>query len=167
MANGVLHPRLSLYYNYSRFSEKLDVIYSDLDQNYVSTYGVSLRFNIFNGFSDYTAIQKAKINHKSAMAEREEYKRALISDLHSYYTNYNSYLEIIELNKENLEAAQEDLRLAEERYQIGAGTSLEVREAQVNLARAEQTLIAAQYNARITLAQLDNELGLTFKKYSE
>jgi len=56
------------------------------------------------------------------------------------------------------------VRLEEERYLVGAGTSLEVREAQVNLTRAEETLIAAQFTARLILAQLDKQLGLTYKK---
>ncbi len=167
MANGMMHPRLSIYYNYNRFSENFDKIYSNLNQNYQSTYGVRLSFNIFNGFSDYATVQKAKISQKSALEAKEDYNRNMISNIHQFYTNYKSYLEIIEINRENLEAAQEDLRLAEERYQVGAGTAMDVREAQVNLARAEQTLIAAQYNARITLAQLDDQLGIIYKKLSE
>lgn len=67
--------------------------------------------------------------------------------------NFNSYLDIIDINEDNLEAAQEEHRLASERYRIGSGTSLEVREAQVNLTRAEQTLVAAKYNARMSQAQ--------------
>lgn len=166
MAKGLFHPMLSVYYNYNRSNEEFERIYRDLNQNYTTVVGAQLSFNIFNGLSDYTTVQKAKISEKAAKETYEEYKRMMVSDLHQTYTNYKSYLEIIEINKENLEAALEDLRLAEERYQIGAGTSLEVREAQVNLARAEQMLIAAQYNARITLAQLDEQLGVTYKKLS-
>ena len=81
--------------------------------------------------------------------------------------NFNSYLEIIELNKGNLEASQEEYRLAEERYRIGSGTSLEVREAQVNLSRAEETLVAAYYNARMTQADLERALGIIFNDYRE
>ncbi|MBN1406783.1 MAG: TolC family protein, partial [Calditrichaceae bacterium] len=112
-------------------------------------------------------VQKAKIAEKTAKENFEEYKRNLASEIEQYYANYKSYLDIIEINKQNLEAANEEVRLAEERYQIGAGTALEVREAQVNLTRAEEILIAAQFNARIVLAQLDNGLGLTYKKYEE
>jgi outer membrane protein TolC len=130
-------------------------------------YGVSVSFNIFNGFSDFVSVQKAKIAEKSAKENFEAYKRSLASEIEQYYADYKSYLDIIEINKQNLEAAKEGMRLAEERYQIGAGTALEVREAQVNLTRAEQVLIAAQYSARIVLAQLDNGLGLTYKKYAE
>ena len=44
---------------------------------------------------------------------------------------------------------------------------MEVREAQVKLTRAEETLIAAKYNALITLAQLDNAVGVTAEKINQ
>lgn len=165
MAKGMNFPRLSAYVNYDRFHEDIIKVFSDFDKNYQTRYGISLSFNIFNGFSDYVNVQKAEINRRYLMESQEDYKRSLVSEIHQHYTDYKSYQDIIQINKQNLEAAQEELRLAQERYQIGAGTFLEIREAQVNLTRAEQTLIAAQFNARIVLAQLDFSLGLTYKNY--
>ncbi len=158
---------MSAYVNYNRFHENLAEVFSNYDQNYQTRYGINLSFNLFNGFSDYATVQQAKISHKSALEGLEEYKRNLKSVIHQYYADYQSTLDIIEINEQNLEAAKEEVRLAEERYQIGAGTSLEVRESQVNLTLAERTLIAAQFAARITMAQLDKELGLSYKKLSE
>jgi outer membrane protein TolC len=160
-------PRLSFFYNYNRSNSDFEKVYSDFDLNWGSNYGLSLSMNLFNGFEDYLNVQNAKINESQTRETHAENIRNLKSRIRGYYENYNSYIEIIEINKENLEAANEELRLAEERYQIGAGTSLEVREAQVKLTRAEQTLIAAQYNALITEAQLDNELGITAKNLDE
>ena len=74
-------------------------------------------------------------------------------------------LDIILINEENLEAAKEEMRLEEERYLVGAGTALEVREAQVNLTRAEEILIAAQFSGRLIQAHLDTQLGLIHKKF--
>jgi len=91
----------------------------------------------------------------------------LKSTIHKYHEDYQSTIDKIDIYKDNLEAAQEEHRLAEERYQVGAGTSLDVREAQVNLTRAEQMLIAEQFNARIVAAQLDNQLGLSYAVFQE
>ncbi len=164
LAKGMNFPRLSAYVNYNRFHENSTKVFSDFDQNYQTQYGLSLSFNIFNGFSDYTNVQKADIARKSAVETSEDYQRQLKASVHQYYADYQSILDIIEINKDNLEAATEEVRLEEERYLVGAGTSLEVREAQVNLTRAEETLIAAQFTARLILAQLDKQLGLTYKK---
>ncbi|MBD3224297.1 MAG: hypothetical protein GF313_06170 [Caldithrix sp.] len=167
LAKGVNYPTVSTYVNYDRFHEDAVKVFSDFGQNYQLRYGINVSFDIFNGFSDYVNIQKAEINYKSTRENKEDYKRQLKSDIHQRYADYKSYLDIIDINEVNLKAAREEFRLANERYQVGAGTALEVRESQVNLTQAEQTLIAAKFNARLVLAQLDNYLGKTYKNYSE
>jgi len=164
LAQANYYPRLSAYFQYNRRNSDLERIYSDLNFEYVWAVGLSLNWNLFNGFSDHVNVQKFKIYESSTRESQALYLRQLQSSIKAKYDNYVSYREIVEINEENLEAAKEELRLAEERHQIGAGTFLEVREAQVKLTRAEQTLIAARYNALITLAQLDTELGITEKK---
>jgi len=164
MAKGMSFPKISAYINYNRFHENATKVFSEFDKNYQTQYGINLSFNIFNGFSDYTNVQKAEISYKSAVENFENYKRKLKSGIHQYYETYKSTLDIIQINRENLTAAKEELRLAEERYQVGAVTSLDVRDSQVNLTRAEETLIATQFAARLILAQLDYQLGLTYKK---
>ncbi|KAA3615110.1 MAG: TolC family protein [Calditrichaeota bacterium] len=164
IAKSGYYPSLSAYFQYNRRNSELEKIYKKLNLEYVWAIGASLNWNLFNGFGDYVNVQKTKINKRNMQEVQAAYLRSLKSIINAYYQNYQSYVEIIEINEENLEAAKEELRLAEERYSIGAGTSLEVREAQVKLTRAEETLIAARYNALITLAQLDNELGITEKK---
>jgi len=166
MAKGINFPRLSAYVQYNRFHEDLIKVFSDFDKNYQTQYGLNLSVNLFNGFSDYTNIEKAEINKRITETTFDEYKRNLKSAIHQYYSDYTATLEIIEINEQNLEAAKEEVRLSEERYQIGAGTSLEVRESQLNLTNAEQTLIAAQYAALILLADMDNKRGIAYKKFS-
>jgi outer membrane protein len=160
-------PALSLNLSYNRDNEFLDKVYSGWDKNWSTYAGLSLRWNIFRGFSEKAQVQKNKLAMRNAQETQEESKRNLKSDLVGMVDNFNSYLEIIELNKGNLEASQEEYRLADERYRIGSGTSLEVREAQVNLSRAEQTLVAAYYNARMTQADLERALGIIFDAYRE
>lgn len=167
MRYGILSPSVSFYYNYAHFSDEFKKVYEDFSRNYNSRYGISINFNLFNGMTDYVNIQKNRIQEKNSREYQLNYERNLKGRINQYYENYKSYEEIIAINQENLEAAKEELRLAEERYQIGAGTSLDVREAQVKLTRAEQTLIAAQYNALITMSQIDNELGISEIKLKE
>ncbi len=167
MAKGLNFPRVSLYLNYDRFHENAIKVFSDYDQNYQLRFGLNVSFNLFNGFSDYANIQKAEIGRKMAMEALEDYKRTLKSQIHQTYMKYKSTLEMIKINKENLEAAKEEYRLAQERYQIGAGTALDVRDSQVNLTRAEETLVSTEYQAQLLLAQLDNQLGLTYAKVKE
>ncbi len=167
MAKGLNFPRISLYLNYDRFHETAIKVFSDYDMNYQIRYGVNVSFNIFNGFSDFAEIQKAELGRKMALESLSEYRRNLKSEIHKTYQSYLSTLEMIKINEENLQAAKEEYRLAEERYNIGAGTQLEVRDAQVNLTRAEETLVSTEYTAQLLLAQLDKQLGLTYVKIKD
>jgi outer membrane protein TolC len=164
---GVLWPAIGLFFNYNRSNEGIERVYTGWDKNWNLNYGVALRFNIFNGLQDKVRIQKSKLAERNAMERYEESKRNLRASVAQQINDFNSYLEIIEINEENLEAAKEEYRLAEERYRIGSGTQLEVREAQVNLTGAEETLVRAKYSALVTQAQLDNSLGMIFVEAEE
>ncbi|MBN2424514.1 MAG: TolC family protein [Calditrichaceae bacterium] len=168
MAKGVYYPELSASFNYSRSNPDMDRVYSSqLNEDYSARYGLSLSINLFNGFRDYVNVQKAKISKKNTEEQYENYRRNLKANIVQNYNDYYSMLDIIKINEQNLEAAREEMRLSEERYQIGAGTSLDVRESQVNLSRAEQTLIAAQYNALLLYAQLQYQIGASYENFTE
>jgi outer membrane protein TolC len=160
---AVVWPAIGAFFNYNRANEGIERVYQSWDKNWTMNWGLSLRWNLFNGFQDKVRIQKSKLALRNAQETYEETKRNLKSTIVQLVDNFNSYLEIIDINEQNLEAAQEEFRLAEERYRIGSGTALEVREAQVNLSRAEEILVAAKYNARISQAQLEQALGVIFK----
>ena len=158
------YPNLSGSISYGRGNEEFDKVYSDFNENWNLTYRINLSINLFNGFNDKVNIQQSKLqlkNYKETLIANE---RSIKSAIVQLLDNYESYLEIIEINKENLEAAKEEYRLAEERYRIGSGTQLERREGQVNLTRAEQTLVAAQYNARIVQAEIEEKIGTIYQK---
>jgi outer membrane protein TolC len=161
-AHGVLWPALGIFFNYNRSNEGIERVYGKWDKNWNINYGLSLRFNVFNGLRDKVQIQKAKLEERNALERYEDNKRTLKATIRQYINDFNSYLEIIEINEDNLEAAKEEYRLAEERYRIGSGTQLEVREAQVNLTGAEETLVRAKYSALVTQALLANSLGTMY-----
>ncbi|MGH1365136.1 MAG: TolC family protein [Calditrichia bacterium] len=155
-------PRLSSFFSYSRPLDGLSQLFespADGVSDYNWSLGLSLRWNIFNGFSDMVNVQKAKINERLTQEQTLEQRRNLIGDVKSQHNDLLALKEIIEINRTNLEASKEEYRLAAERYRVGAGTALELREAQVKLTNAEQLLVAAKYNALTTSARLKQTVG--------
>ena len=71
----------------------------------------------------------------------------------------SNYAEIIPLNQSVVTSAEEDLRLARERYALGSATILEVLDAQASLVRSNSTLINTVHDARIQEASLKALLG--------
>jgi len=159
IAKGAFLPTLTGFFSYSRDNTVLDQIYKNINLNWSVVIGVRGTLNLFNGFNDRRNVQNAKIDLKNSRLALEDYKRTLVSDISTIYQRYRDLQEIVEINKENLEASREEYRLANERYRLGSGTSLDLREAQVNLNDAERILVAAEYDQIITFAQLQEALG--------
>jgi len=65
----------------------------------------------------------------------------------------------VEIEKQNVVAALQNLTLQQGRYRIGAADSLDFRDAQVNLARAQSTLIVARFQSRVTLLEIQQLIG--------
>jgi len=64
--------------------------------------------NLFNGFRDMVNIQKNKLALKKSMENYEYNKKNLIASVMQYADNYNSYMDIITINEENLEASKKN-----------------------------------------------------------
>ena len=79
---------------------------------------------------------------------------------HEKYTSLNKQIEITKLEEENVVAAQQNLLLLQDLFQVGAATSLEFRDAQINLARSQASLIAAKFQAKLLRLQLDQLAGI-------
>ena len=61
-----------------------------------------------------------------------------------------------------LESAEEDLKLSQEKYNVGSGTILELIDAQVALQRSRSNLVQAVTEARIAEARLSRVRGTQF-----
>jgi outer membrane protein len=56
-------------------------------------------------------------------------------------------------------AAEEDLRVQQQRYQLGASTILDALTSQTTLNQARLALIQARFNYRVAKAQLEALVG--------
>jgi hypothetical protein len=65
----------------------------------------------------------------------------------------------IAIQQASLVAAQEDLRVQQQLYELGASTQLELLTTQTQLNSARYNLVNARYQLRIARAQLEQLLG--------
>jgi outer membrane protein len=65
----------------------------------------------------------------------------------------------VQIQQSAVESAQEDLRVQQQRYGLGAATLLEVLTSQTGLNNARNALIAARRDARIAKANIEALLG--------
>lgn len=125
------------------------------------TYGLTLSFDLFNGFDRRRRTQNAAVRVRSAELTIEDVRTQITTDLTSAYTSYRNRLELVALERENLDAAASNVDIALERFELGEITSVELREVQEQLIQAESRLLTAQFEAKqaeTTLLQLSGQL---------
>ncbi len=168
LAQSAFYPRLSLNASYGYSDAETERKVTDgsslfprivQSQNRDASIGINLTFNLFNGFRNKIDLQNAKIeaqNQELSLANAENQIAGLIQEK---YDTFQTQVELVRLEEQNLVAAQQNLDLQLERFNIGTANSLEFRDAQINLIRAQTAWITAQYQARITRLEIEQLIG--------
>jgi outer membrane protein TolC len=120
---------------------------------------MQLRFNLFDGNIDRINAQNARLNAKSAALSLADIQSRISGSMYELYKTFQKQVEVVELETQNTITAEQNLQLQKERYQTGAATSLDFRDAQVNVIRARAALITARYQARIAYLDIQRLIG--------
>jgi len=155
-------PTLGGMMRYSRDNEYFDRVYSkNLNEDYSISMGLQIDLNIFKGFADKAEFSRQSIQYDKANENLKEKQRVIKASVVHAFNILNANKEIALINDENLESAMEDLRLAQASYEIGAGTMLEIIDAQFAVTQAKSSLVRARYDYQIALAYLNYTIGIT------
>ena len=123
------------------------------------SFSVSMSVPIFNGLAREEAVQRAKITEMNARASLRDSELLAQQQLTQYLGQLRLAQARIAIQQASLEAAQEDLRVQQQRYGLGASTQLELLTTQTQLNSARYNLVNARYQVRIAKAQLEQLLG--------
>lgn len=136
---------------------------SSLQENWF--YGLTLSFPLFAGFSTKARVTEEEIALKGLEKQFESLNQQVSLDVWNAYLNIKETDERIINTKTFLENAQENLKIAEGQYREGAGSMIEVIDAQTNYVIAEQTFIQSLADYKIAVASLKRATGInTFQE---
>lgn len=144
--------KLNTGYGFTHFN--YDVGSFDKQRNWGPNIGVTVGINIFDGFNKRREQKNAQIRIDNTKLEKEQMELAIKSDFANMWQSYLNNLELLKLEKENVEVARENYDIAIERYKLGDLAGIRLREAQNSLLEAEERLVTAQYNIKM------NEIAL-------
>jgi len=128
-------------------------------------YGVTLGFNIFDGFNQRRSIKNSAIDVQNKELKYQEVEQGVKADLITIYSAYSNYLRLITLEQQNLETATENLYIAMERYKLGNLSGIDLREVQKSLLDARESLLSVQYQAKLAEISLLLISGRIMKYY--
>lgn len=110
---------------------------------------IRVSFDLFNGGRKNIAQQAAKIDLDNTILTKEDVSQMIAKDLLIAFQNYSTRLQILTLLNGNLANAEENFSNSEKSYQAGVITSVELRQAQVNLANAKNRINDAKIDAKL------------------
>jgi outer membrane protein len=120
---------------------------------------VSISMPLFTQFSRPLEVSQAAIAAEDAQEAVRARELQVRTDVSQAYFQLLAAYEAIRIQENNQTAAQEQLRLATERYRVGSGTFFELLDAQLAAQQAEADYINAIYAYHQAIATLENAVG--------
>jgi outer membrane protein len=151
----------SLSASYSRSGSGTDRRFGLGDDpfSYNGRLSFSLSYPIFNNFNREEQVVRAKVAEVNAQATLRDTQLAAQQSLTQNIGALRGASQRVAVQVASVAAAEEDVRVQQQRYNIGASTLLDLITSQAALATAQQALIQARYDYRIARAQLEALIG--------
>jgi outer membrane protein len=118
-----------------------------------------LSIPVFNGWTREYNVQQAQANRETAIYNTRRTELAVAEAVGEAYLSLRAAAQTVAQQEQTVVWARDALRLAEERFRVGAGTSLDVTTARGAYERAETDRINAIYDYHTAFAALESAVG--------
>jgi len=122
--------------------------------------GVVLNIPIFDGQRTGARVAQAKQSLRRAEYERQRLEREVHLQVQQAYYDVEEASERIEANRDAVLQAEKGLRMAGSRYANGAGTLLEILDAQLALVQTRTENAMARRDRGLALMRLERSVGV-------
>jgi len=151
-------PTLSLSTAYNYYNSNV------IEPYHATSIGLTVSIPIFTGFNHTYQVQTAQAKLDSQIAARDAVSLQVALDVWQAYQSLTTGTQAVRSSADLVASATESERVALGRYRAGAGTIIDLLNAQAALASARLQNIQALYSwytSRAALAQSLGRLGLT------
>tara|TARA_R110002020_G_scaffold373464_3_gene584983 strand:+ start:23496 stop:24860 length:1365 start_codon:yes stop_codon:yes gene_type:complete len=116
--------------------------------------GASLTWNLFDGGGTTVRVKNAKIAYENQEIFKEQVILEVDRDILNALGIYENRLQIFKIQEQNVVTNQNNFERSKEQFQLGRITSIEFRQAQINLLNAQTNKNLAKYDAKLAELQL-------------
>jgi outer membrane protein len=157
-ASANLLPRVDVFAGFNSYNNESPYIFG-AQKSGATTFGYSVSWNIFDRMQSITGRSKAKANARIAEYQLEQARMNVQVEIRQLHNSLVEARERAHVSRETIVQSEEELRLAQERFRVGAGTTLDVIVAQVNLANSRAQEVQAMCDFLIAETMMERAVG--------
>jgi len=148
-------PQLDAKYSYLKSSENAYVVEDEL-----STFSLSLGYNLFNGFSDKFTVKAAESAYKAEQYNTEAVKQDVALSVKKAYINVLATLDGIKVAEKAVQLLENQLKDVSLSYEVGYVAKNEVLKVEAELASSRQSVLSAKSGYKIAVFNLEKIIGM-------
>jgi outer membrane protein len=133
--------------------------FSSLKNTKVFNLGLWLQWNIFDGFGTNQKLEAAQIEKRNAELSLQQSQRNINVEIKKALLDLDAARKLYEVSQKGVVSATQDYKIAEERYNLGAGTLLDLLTASANLVNAQANKVNASYGFVTSKRNVEYALG--------
>jgi outer membrane protein TolC len=157
-------PTLSLSALYQWSAMNNDFKFRDYRWNPYSMVGLSLSIPIFSGGSRLNNIRQTQVSIRQLRLQRDDAERNLQLAVKQFVDNMNTCVKRFDAAQNGVEQAGRGYEIARKRYDTGAGTLLEMNDAELALTQAKLNFNQSIYDYMTAKSELEKTLGKHYSK---
>ena len=116
--------------------------------------GATLTWNLFDGGGTTVRVKNSKITYENQELLKSQIALEVNRDIQNALAIYENRLNIFKIQEQNVLTNENNFERSEEQFQLGRITSIEFRQAQINLLNAQTNKNLAKYDAKLSELQL-------------
>jgi outer membrane protein len=148
-------PSLNASAGYRLSSQEISL----LKDNNTLNWGLNFSWTLFDGFRTNQGVQIADVSRMNAELTLQQSERNINVAIMKAYLQLVAARSQYDASSKGLVSATEDRRITQERYNLGAGTLLDIQTASANYTNAAVNKINAAYNFHNAVKNIEYAIG--------
>jgi outer membrane protein len=142
---------------------EFDIFNTDKKWYPVGVVGARISLPLFTGMQRHYRVQQAKLNLEKVNNQFIQLEQSIDMEYESSKTIMLNSIEALQIQKENMDLADEVFRITKIKYDQGIGTNIEIINAESSLKEAQTNYYNALYDALIAKIELETATGTFIK----
>jgi len=152
MANQYPTVALSSSYGLNASQNGAGIVLEQSNVGFAS--GVTVSIPIFTGGRTKIAMENAAVKMEQSAVQKQQNERLVEKEVHDFWSQYEFYKSVLTIEQKNIETAELQVSRATDQLKLGQITSVEFRQAQLNLLASKNRINAAKFNLKKAEYQL-------------